>query len=179
MPNHVINEVIFPGLGATTELFQWVKNGLLDAKGKVSFAVLLPPPLNYWRHGVGSQHDAMPGNCLDWNSKNWSTKWDAYGDPTAEVIGEDFVLRFKTAWSPPLGWYVAIFNYFGLSFDYCYLSEGDDESHAGRFDIEKTERLFDKPWHEWPIADVATHRRLHKMLWGVEEFPPEGVEEAK
>lgn len=41
----------------------------------------------------------------EWQSANWSTKWDAYGPPTLmEPRAGVLVYMFTTAWRPPSAW---------------------------------------------------------------------------
>jgi hypothetical protein len=173
MPNHVLTEVVFRGVGPLKQID--ILDKVSSRESSIDFAVLLPPPLNIWCGNVGSEHrKAFPGTALDWNRANWGTKWNAYGiDQGGKYasIGrtnDTLTLRFQTAWSPPMGWLVALFNAFRLSFDYTYLDEGASRAMAGSFQIAVDELNGDQ-WCE-KEGDDETHRRMHKLLWGVEEF---------
>lgn len=171
MPNHVINEVIFKGL--TTSQIEMLKSLVLNRDGVVDFEVLLPPPLNSWPFSAGSRHKVFPDNHLDWCGKNWSTKWNAYGEPEAITTDDSLTLIFRTAWRTPYGWLLAIFNKTMISFSYNSFSEGEDAPRLGIFDAAEIRKDFGTPWNETMIEDISERRRLHKLLWGIEEFEPE------
>lgn len=166
MPNHVVNEIIFEGLkaGQAADLLA----GLCDAEQNADFSILLPPPLNSWPGSVGTKHEkAFPTNHLDWCRQNWGTKWGAYSSKPTEITETTLILRFQTAWSPPRGWLLAIFNRFKLSFRYNWLDEGESRGHAGYFDYPALDDLtFRKEaWGEQE-ADDALDRHLHMLRWG-------------
>ncbi len=99
--------------------------------------------------------------------KNWGTKWGAYDVLPVENDGNHLILRFKTAWSPPRGWLVAIFNKFKLSFYYHYLSEGEARGHVGHFDWQALDDLARGhfAWNEKDAPDEL-NCHLHVLLWG-------------
>lgn len=73
----------------------------------------------------------------DWRTKNWGTKWDAYGyESGVHVDGHS--LRFQTAWAPPQPVIAKLSEmYPDLDFTHQYASEdigvncGEDEYHNG------------------------------------------------
>lgn len=133
MPNHVMNEVIFTGLSPVQ--IASLREKILDEVGQVDFGLLLPIPLNCWMGSVGAKHEnAFPYTALDWCTRNWSTKWNAYSTQPIEESTNSPIVRFETAWRPPYGWLVAIFNHFKISFAYNWLSEGEQRGHSGRFE---------------------------------------------
>lgn len=172
MPNHVINEIIIRDLDPfrMSEILAAVCNG----DGIVDFEVLLPPPLNSWPGSVRAKHEkAFKTTHLDWATQNWGTKWNAYGTlRTPEVAGDVLTLRFDTAWRPPYGWLVAIFNKFRLSFTYNYLSEGEMRAKSGSFNYARLDDMGREAWSEEEATDEV-HRHLHLLRWGVEEFEEE------
>jgi hypothetical protein len=174
MPNHVLTEVVFRNIGSLRQADILAK--VSSRTDKIDFEVLLPIPLNIWKGSVSIKHEkAFPGNALDWCHANWSTKWGAYGiDKGYESIeraDNSLTLRFQTAWRPPMGWLVALFNTFRLPIDYTYLDEGALGSVCGSFGLAVNQFDGDQ-WDEAPADDV-THRRMHKLLWGVEQFEDE------
>lgn len=118
MPNHVTNYLRGP---------REVIHALLTEDG-VTFERIIPMPDDVIRGGIGKRkndagemvdcwyettfdedgkptgqvaHDYDPATQRDWYSwsiENWGTKWDAYSD---EVLEDDTVVRFDTAWSHP------------------------------------------------------------------------------
>lgn len=180
MPKDVINEVIFRNVSPEQRAAILAKVG--GEKSPVDFEVLLPLPLNVWWGSVGTKHEKrFPGNALDWCRENWSTKWNAYGiseggryESVAQT-DDTLTLTFQTAWGPPMGWLVALFNTLRLPFEYRFLSEGSDTGGRGTFAPDDGS-MGDK-WDETE-TDEALTRHLHKLLWGVEEFEPEPDEVA-
>jgi hypothetical protein len=172
MPNHVMNEIVFRDIGSLKQID--ILQKVEGPERKIDFNVLLPMPLNIWRGNVSEKHEkAFPGNALDWCAANWGTRWNAYGIDqggyrSIECADDSLTLRFQTAWSPPMGWLVALFNQFWLPFDYTYLDEGRERAIAGAFRLAVHPTDGDG-WGERDVDD-ATHRRMHKMLWGVESF---------
>jgi hypothetical protein len=171
MPNHVVNELIFRA--ADHAAWDQILRATLNAEDKVDFGLLLPMPFNMWWGNVGAAHEkAFNRTALAWCTEHWGTKWNAYQTHPVERSDEAMILRFDTAWRPPYPWLAAIFNIFKVSFDHNWLDEGAARGVHGVFDYAQTENLVGKPWTETP-ADDALQRHLHKLRWGVEEFPPE------
>lgn len=117
MPNHVTNII-----HSTVE----VVHALLTEDG-VDFERVIPMPDNVIRGGIGQAkidgvmqkvyyvetpdpedpakfiRSALPypegaTDWYEWSIENWGTKWNAYDD---EVLEDDTVARFDTAWSHP------------------------------------------------------------------------------
>jgi hypothetical protein len=180
MPNHVINEVLLRNV-KLADCSQY----LLDEEGDVSFAVLLPLPLNFWPGGVGIQHEkAFPGTHLDAARITWGTKWDAYGGPTSEDTEEGVVIRFQSAWNHPRGWTCALFNTLKCDIEVKWLSEGGAKGHSesyawNRRNLKTGEAISNATWSQSDIEEgTEEHRYLHKLLWGVEEFPEENEDDS-
>jgi hypothetical protein len=134
-----------------------------------------------WLGNVGQKHEKLGANALDWSRENWGTKWNAYRQMPIEQSEEQIVIRFRTAWSPPYPWLVAVFNTLKVSFDHNWLDEGDSRGHCGRWDYDALEKGgFSDPWNEVD-ADDDENRRLHEVMWGVEtarEILAEAVQSA-
>lgn len=175
MPNHVITEIRFKNVDADQQ-------GAILALARgpespIDFATLLPIPSNIWQGSVSTRHSVFPGNALDWCRDNWKTKWNAYGIDqggkyqTIATTDDTLTLTFQTAWSTPYGWLLALWHIGELPFEYSFLDEGALRAKTGRFTAYSDDFTSD-PWSE-EAADDAEHRRMHKLLWGVEEFEDE------
>lgn len=169
MPNHVLTEVVFRDVASLKQVD--ILQKVMGRERAIDFETLLPMPLNIWRGNVGMEHKkAFPDNSLDWCTKNWGTKWNAYGIDkggryqSIERADDSLTLRFQTAWGPPMGWLVALFNHFRLSFDYAYLDEGDIRAKAGSFRLA-TDDFYGDQWKERE-ADDETHSRMHLLMYG-------------
>lgn len=174
MPNHVINEIILHD-----QKLEDVRKHLFNAKGRLSFEVLLPLPLNFWAGSVGREHEeAFPGTHLDAARGTWGSKWDAYGDPEAEETEAGVMIRFQSAWNHPRGWVCALFNTLMCDITASWLSEGGAPAHVEKY-VAKN-RWGDIDWTDEELDDGSPeHRRLHKLLWGVEEFSEDGTDEQR
>ena len=179
MPNHVINEIIFRGIDAAkqSEIIANVRN----ADGEIDFGVLVPKPLNLWDGGCGQEHERKFKRVgLDWARENWGTKWNAYGRDrggkyqSIAQTGDTLTLTFQTAWSPPYPWIAALFNRFKLPIEHNWLDEGCGRGVTGKFDYEEYLKGIGG-WKEVEVDD-SMQKHLHKLLCGVEEFPPEDEE---
>jgi hypothetical protein len=171
MPNHVVNEIVFQNLepGKRAEILACI----LDDKGIIDFAKLLPIPLNCWMGSVGQRHEkAFKNTALDWCRENWGTKWGAYGQKPIEDVPDSLTLVFDTAWRPPYGWICALFNRFLLPFDHSWLSEGESYGHIGRFEPKFLNDFGGLAWKERD-ATPEEYKRLHVLRWGVESFGEE------
>lgn len=168
MPNHVVNEIIFRGVDAATQ--EAILAKLCNADGRVDFDILVPTPPNVWLGNVGEKHKRLGIDALAWSRDNWGTKWNAYSHKPTERTDDSLRLVFETAWSPPYGWLVAVFNTLKRSFDHNWLDEGASRGVEGKWDYAALEAGgFSEPWDEKRCGDEM-HRHLHKLHWGVEEF---------
>ena len=169
MPNYVINEIVIPGVKLDD-----VRKHLFDRHGRFSFNVLLPLPLNYWRGNSFPDEDAFPGNPDDAAQDMWGTNADAYGQSTAEDSDEGLTIRFQSSWEHPRGWVCALFNTVECDMTASWLSESGAPSHIEAYIAEGKHGV-----PEWTDVILSTdsdeHRHLHKLLWGVEQFPLEDV----
>jgi hypothetical protein len=174
MPNHV-TEVVFRGVSLVhqEDILALVRGREAD----IDFETLLPIPLNVWQGSVGTRHSVFPDNALDWCRANWNTKWNAYGLDqggkyrSIDQADDTLTLTFQTAWSTPYGWLLALWHRSGRPFEYTWLDEGRSNAFAGRF-TAYSDDFSSEPWTE-AEADEETTRRMHKLMWGVEEFPAE------
>ena len=129
----------------------------------------MPIPLNFWWGSVGQKEEkAFPGTALSWCTENWGTKWNAYGLSEQSIFQTDdsLTLTFQTAWGRPIGWLCALFNKHNLSFEYRYMSEGNDVGFIGSF-TEDDESFMGSRWEE-KQADEETTKHLYALLWGEE-----------
>ena len=143
MPNYTINEVIIHDVNQRQQAEILAKvNG---AWGPIDFSTLLPVPINHWHGSAGKMHEyVFPGIMLDWCTQNWSTKWNAVpgfwgkDEPQRYLpivqTNTSLTLTFQTAWSPPCGWIVALFNTFHFKMSRKWIGVENNElgCHAGR-----------------------------------------------
>lgn len=169
MPNHIVNEIRVHGV---TE--QQLRPLISGSDGVIDFATLLPLPINYWPGSVSILHEkAFPGTHLDAATKTWGTKWNAYAlnEDSFRVEGCDIVLTFETAWAPPRGWIVALFNTLSdHQITHFWQDEGSDCVWLEVYLPNGGTRTLGGP--EWSRSEVEPgsedHRRLYKLQWGVE-----------
>lgn len=179
MPNHIITEVTIPN--ADSEAQARILAAVRGPDRDIDFNVLVPKPANIWDGNFGTAHEKAFGECgLDWNRREWGTKWNAYGldegGKYQSIVQDEnaLTLTFQTAWSTPRKWLLALFNTFKIPFEYRYMDAGDDKAVLGRFYFDSRE-MKSPNWDEAVIEDDAERRRIHKLLWGVEEFDEESV----
>lgn len=176
MPNHCINEIIFRDVDREAQ--DKILALTCKADEKVTFEILVPIPPQVWLGNVGQRHEkAFKNTSLSWCRDNWGTKWDAYDHRPIERTEDTLTLRFETAWGPPYGWLCALMNVTKLPFEHNWMSEGGAPAVTAGFDFSKLESFGPEPWVETEADDVLA-RHLHKLLWGVEEFPDEPDDEA-
>jgi len=171
MPNHIINEVI---LHADPAKIEPICVKTINKNNNIDFGILVPLPVNHWPGSVGLTHkEAFPGIHLDDATKMWGTKWNAYGqdetgyykyviEPSGKII-----FTFQTAWSPPRGWIVAIFNTFQIDITHHWLDEGCSDAITEKYNFKALGEMFAKPnaW-EMSAATESIRKHLHKLLWG-------------
>ena len=176
MPNHVINEVVLHGVSLERAA------PLITGKDRsIDFAVLLPLPLNFWPGSVGRAHEeAFPGTHLEAARKTWGTKWNAYGiDEGGRYVsvredGGSTVLTFQTANGHPRGWTVALFNTLTCDITASWLDEGQAEGFRESYRSAGPDKEGANGWDYETIPEgTDEHRRLHKLLWGVEAHEDE------
>lgn len=171
MPNHVLNELVFRDI--SEEAKDKIVSAIVDENEDVDFSILVPIPKNVWMGNVGQRHEkAFKRTGLDWMRENWGTKWNAYSTQPVEWSEGVLTIIFETAWSPPYPWLAAVFNTLAIPFDHNWLDEGCARGVCGKFTPNPTSDYRIDEWREEPCDD-ATQRRLHKLHWGVEEFPEE------
>lgn len=176
MPNHVLNEVRLHGVP-----LEACRALIAGEDRAIDFSVLVPLPINYWAGSVGRHHEeAFPGTHLEAARTEWGTKWNAYGldegrryVSVSEADG-DTILTFQTAWAPPRGWIVALFNTLKCDITSKWLDEGRVNAYAETYRFAGLSDFKVEGWKTEEIAEGSTeHRRLHHLLWGVEKFEDE------
>lgn len=171
MPNHVLNELVFRDISEETK--DKILSAIVNEKEDVDFSILVPIPKNVWMGNVGQRHEkAFKRTGLDWMRENWGTKWNAYSTQPVEWSEGSLTIIFETAWSPPYPWLAALFNTFAIPFDHNWLDEGRERGVCGKFTPNPTGDYRIDEWREEPCDD-AMQKHLHRLHWGVEEFPPE------
>lgn len=169
MPNHVVNEIRLHDVSIDD-----VNRVIASSESPIDFEVLLPIPLNYWQHDEGLKHkENMAGLAMEWSTKNWGTKWNAYdvGGQSVKKDGADVVLTFQTAWNHPRPWVTALFNTLKCNITASWFSEGGYSPYVEKW-TSGDGTLSNRPdWNKTKIeVSSPEYRRLHKLLWGVEEF---------
>lgn len=173
MPNHVTNELIFRDL-SSAKVAVLLAN-IVNKDARIDFGILLPPPINAWQGNEGPLHEkTFPIMGMDWARKNWSTKRNAYGCKAPEVNESGLRLVFDTAWSPPFGWLLAVFNSQKVSFEHNWFDEGSDHSNHAIFNYAAVESndWRSEPWVQRVSTDEQ-HARIHMLKYGVERFEDE------
>lgn len=168
MPNHIVNEIRLHEVSIirVAPLIRGKNSG-------IDFGVLVPLPINYWVGSTSREHEeAFPGTWLNAARSQWGTKWNAYAvnDESVREDNGDTVLTFETAWSPPRGWVVALFNTLGCRITHFWQDEGADCVWRETYLPPNASRYDGGP--EWTGETVehegADYRRLYKLQWGVE-----------
>ncbi len=166
MPNHILSVITLHD----TPLSQ-VTPLIYNDQARIDFEVLLPLPLNIWRGGVSRDHEeAFPSTGLTEARRIWGTKWNAYGEPKAEQVGTDTVITLQTAWSHPRGWTAALFNSLRCRITAEWLDEGSEDGWRETYTPDKCPNLGDDWTKERIASGTDDQKRLHLLLWGVEEF---------
>lgn len=94
MPNWCECELEVIGKYAA-EFIDWISWG----DSAFDFATIIPEPsyTGYDSSTIGE--DGKMPDWYNWRLKNWGTKWNA---SNAELDGSRDLIRFETAWSPPI-----------------------------------------------------------------------------
>ena len=103
-----------------------------DKKDILDFSLGVPQPpevLANQRETYNTQQSMEPNNPLNWQRRNWGTKWNCWN---SEIKGRDdkkLIYDFVTAWSPPIQWLAKISEkYPNCFFQLFYINEfGEDE----------------------------------------------------
>lgn len=159
MPDNVMNEVLLHNV----KLRDCAKH-LFNQKGALSFEVLVPLPIYFWRGGCGSKlREVFVGDAMDAACAMWGTKWDAYGVPFTGDVPDGTLLQFQTAWNPPRGWLCALFNTLGCDITSSWLSESERFVHVETY---KQTSVWDTPtWDEAVLGqDSAEYLHLYALL---------------
>ncbi len=90
-------------------------------------------------HPEVTQEEYDNGKWYGANLDHWGTKWDVWKSSIDMVYDEgdnvtEVSLLFDTAWSPPLGFYKALGNKYGVSVEATYEEPGCD--FAGKYTID-------------------------------------------
>ncbi|OOY15053.1 hypothetical protein BMI85_16015 [Thioclava sp. DLFJ4-1] len=167
MPNHIVNEIRLHSVN-----HEDVRAIASSEDRVIDFEKLLPLPLNFWLGSAGLDHQrASPGTHLDSARATWGTEWNAYAlnDDSLRQDGGDTVLTFETAWSPPRGWVVAVFNTLKCDITHHWQDEGSDDVHRERYIFTGDNSMFFPKWEREVVdRDSDDYRRLYKLQWGFE-----------
>lgn len=103
MPNHVTNIIHLRG---DAEQIRKLRQAVMNDRfgpGSIDFEKVIPMPDDIFRGDLDMTQRSRYGekNWYDWSTKNWGTKWNAYGfDELRGHQGVDTIC-FMTAWKAP------------------------------------------------------------------------------
>jgi hypothetical protein len=112
MPNHTDNRVIL-----SHDDSQMIDNiyNVMNTENTELCHYLIPEPRD-------DENEPTSG-WYDWRIENWGTKWDVYNATCDRMDANTLVLRFDTAWSPPMPVYEKLTD-MGFEVTARYLDEG-------------------------------------------------------
>jgi hypothetical protein len=170
MTNDVLNEIIFRDVNRATQDRILEKTCDAHEQGCVNFEILLPS-LSFWEGGGDNDVRARVPGWGDWASYNWGTVRHPYNDRPIERSDDTLILRFETAWRPPYGWIVALFNFFKLPFEHNSIIQFGGRGRCGKFTCEPEPK-----WVELDATDTM-HAHLLLLFYGSENqaLPPQDV----
>jgi hypothetical protein len=105
MPNHVTNIITIEGVSdeRLAEILSAIRSDGVEGRNSIDFEKIIPPPPDMFRGNIGRKEEELYGNntWLVFNTKNYGTKWNAYGfDGTPFHDGANQI-EFMTAWNQP------------------------------------------------------------------------------
>ena len=75
------------------------KKDILD----LSLGVPLPPEVRALQGETYTAEQSMnPNNPLNWQSRNWGTKWNCWNSKVKARDDKNLIYDFVTAWAPPI-----------------------------------------------------------------------------
>ena len=100
MPNHVTNELHFHH--CTEDRFHEILKDIQSDEaglGSIDFRKLIPEPEGLYMGDLGIEEMKRykDNNWYDWRTKNWNTKWNAYGFEVPTYSGDTGTMTFLTA----------------------------------------------------------------------------------
>lgn len=116
MPNHTDNRVILSH--DDSKMIDDIYN-VLNTEDTELLNHIIPMPKEL--EDTTSPSDTP--NWYDWRIENWGTKWDIYNATCDRMDANTLVLRFDTAWSPPMPVYDKLVD-MGFDVNARYLDEG-------------------------------------------------------
>ena len=130
MPNDVRNWVVPKDPARFIELAT-VKPEQAGSVRVVDFNAVLPSPTfmpGYGETRADQMRELGGRNWYEWNTTNWGTKWNAYGQELGQPERGPFV--FDTAWTCPDGVIYALALRDGLDFDWYYADEDTGHNYG-------------------------------------------------
>lgn len=155
MPNHITNIVQIKSRYKDAEQSDYEKQHkklndlykrLHTEESDFDFNAIKPQPEGIFRGNLSAEDEKNhPLNWYSWNTENWGTKWNSYEvkylnrsyDDDTEVY--DILVKFETAWSPPLPVLEELAKEFEVEFT--WMDEGDDI------------------WHDWEKIKVGDKKQ--------------------
>lgn len=185
MPNWCQNTIVVSGKAAEISAFnEWLDNG----KALLSKIKPTPQPLVETVSGYIGDPDEQKKleersaanvkefgykNWYDWNIGNWGTKWDVDAEiDEVSSIGEQVILSFESAWSPPRNAIALMAEKFhSLTIRHSYLEEG--MCFVG-YDLYKDGGIAEEVYNEDPQTDEW--KQLARDEFGWEPWPDDDEE---
>lgn len=144
MPNYCDNEIRFD---CDEKQFDEIIRPLLsgeDCEGELkelTFNSIVPMPDDIYRGPLGEEERRQYGkrNWYDWSYANWGCKWDAMD---SGLDREHRIVRFTTAWCPPMEWYEALakeLDVHGITAHVNFYAEGGFPDSLGGLELEDGE----------------------------------------
>jgi hypothetical protein len=116
-----------------------------------------------------SEQDYENGGWYEANYDYWGTKWDVSPDDCNFYFYEEgFTISPETAWSPPIGFYKALANRYGVNVEATYEEQGCD--FAGKYIVDKDGNESDEcyPYMEGMYRTDFDHF-LHEIEYQFDE----------
>lgn len=111
---------------------------------------------------INNKDAFAPDGWYTWNVNNWGTKWDfgkdQYDNP-AVIEGNEVLISFSTAWSPPIQFYDYLVDlgynvdatYFEPGMGFCGIYNNGDDNYIDYGD-DKSD-IPDRVWDEYALDD--------------------------
>jgi hypothetical protein len=109
MPNHVTNtlELYSDEVGLIEQVLKEISSTDDEEHSVIDFRKIVPQPDSIFLGGLGMKEEqecreqGIP-DWYSWNCEYWGTKWNAYSTELLDSGEYNAVIRFDTAWSPPI-----------------------------------------------------------------------------
>jgi len=141
-------------------------------EGDVYFGILVPQPIAMYQGGTNRRIQSINArfgilDWLEWNIKNWGTKWNPNRDETTLEWLDDTTaqLCFTTAWSLPEPWLTKLAEEcrkHGVEIE----GEFADEDFGGDMGVFRTACAEEGEEGDIVITRDSENRELYERCWG-------------